>query len=99
MSSNTYEKGDLVRLSAIFSVSGTATDPDSVTVKVKGPDKVEVPKVYGSDAEVVRDSAGNYHYDLTVDQFGRWFYRWEGTGAVEVAKDGHLFVKHSAFGD
>lgn len=83
-----YDVGDKVRLSAAFTDENeVATDPTTVTVRYRKPDESTVVKVHVTDAEVVKDSTGNYHIDISVDAAGKWFYRWEGTGTLEAAGD------------
>lgn len=78
--SNQYDKGDRVRISTAFTDSdGTAFDPNTVTAKYLDPSSNTTTYVYGTDAELVKDSTGNYHVDIYVDEIGRWHYRFEGT--------------------
>lgn len=78
-----YEVGDMRRLSAAFTVSGTATNPTTITLLVKPPSGVLATYTYASD--ITRDSTGNYHYDLTFDAAGYWLYQWYGTGTVKAS--------------
>ena len=94
----TYYIGDLIRISAVFTnESDVEADPSTVTVKYKDPSSVESSKVYGVDGEVIKDSTGNYHIDIDMDEGGFWYYRWEGTGAVVAAEEASLEVEKSAF--
>ena len=94
MAMSTYVPGDLVRLSAAFTVSGVATDPTTVTCIVRAPDGTET--TYSSPA---KDSAGNYHvdHDLTSAIAGVWSYRYTGTGSCQAAYEAEFFVEPSAF--
>lgn len=96
---NTYDIGDLARMSAAFTLvsNGTAANPTAVTCKVRKPDGSTVTLVYGTDAALIKDSTGNYHADIATDQFGRWYYRFEGTGAVIAAGDNEFDVRQNAF--
>lgn len=82
MAFNTYNRGTKVRVSAPFTLvsSGAALDPDVVKLSVKTPAGVVTTYTYGTDAEVVRDSVGNYHADLEATESGTWYYRWFATG-------------------
>jgi hypothetical protein len=91
-----YDKGDLVRLSAAFTVAGVATDPTTVTLKVQDPSGNEATYTYAL-GQVTKDSAGAYHYDLAIDETGLWTYRWAGTGAVVTAGEANLYARRSAF--
>lgn len=92
----TYDKGDVVRLSATFgNVSDVATDPTTVILRVKNSAGTTV-YTYAA-AQISRDSAGNFHKDLALTVVGEWSYRWEGTGAVETAGEARLFVRPTRF--
>lgn len=98
MSIDVYDIGDLVRVSGAFTnAAGTATDPTAVSLKVIAPDGTQTTYVYGTDAEVVKDSTGNYHADLSVSAAGDWHYQWIGTGAVQAAQGGQFVVQPTAF--
>lgn len=93
-----YDLHDTVRLSATFTVAGTATDPTTVTFSYRAPGEAAVTLTYGTDAEVVKSAAGVYYVDLTLDEPGAWYYRWLGTGAVATATpDLHLLARDSLF--
>lgn len=91
---NTYDKGDLVRLTGTFTDTSTPpvnTDPTAVVLRVRNPAGVT------STPTPTRDSAGVYHYDLSLDTVGEWAYRWEGTGAVTTAEEATLYVRATRF--
>lgn len=96
---NTYDIGDQARMSAAFTnvSTGAAADPTAVTLEYRKPDGAITTLVYGADAALVKDSTGNYHADVTVDQWGRWDYRFAGTGAVIAAGDSFFEVRASVF--
>lgn len=98
---NEYFLGQLVRCavpaSAPFAVNGTPTDPDTIVFKVRTPAGVETTYTYAIGPTVVRDGVGQYHVDVLLNQTGRWWYRWEGTGAVETAAEQMLYVIETAF--
>lgn len=96
MSVNIYKKGQKVRISVAFTVDGVATDPTTVTAKIKDPSGNQSTYVYGTDAEVVRESTGNYYVEETTDENKLWHYRFEGTGACEAVEEGAFRVR-SAF--
>lgn len=93
---NRYDKGDLVRISAIFTVAGTNTDPTTVTLKVKDPSGNTATYTYGA-AEITKDATGQYHKDITIDEGGVWPYRWEATGAVVTAGESYLLASAGNF--
>lgn len=85
---NTYDVGDLIRVTATFTDSdGTAADPTAVTVYYKDPGGNISELVYGTDTDVVQDSTGVYHCDIDIDESGKWFYRFKGTGTVQAADE------------
>lgn len=91
-----YDIGDKVRVTASFTnLDGDAADPTTVTVKVQPPGGTITSYVHGTDDEVEKDATGVYHIDLSTDRPGRWRYRWETTGLVEAAEDGHFDVRNS----
>ena len=94
----TYDIGDTVRFTAAFTnAADAADDPSTVTLKIREPDSTETSYVYLTDAEVVRDSEGNFHADLVVDASGSWYWRWVGTGDVATATAGSIVVRASHF--
>lgn len=97
---NNYMVGQAVRLSVAFkNASNVATDPTAVTVRYRNPAGTTTSKVYGTDAEVIKDSTGNYHIDVSIasGQHGEWWHRWEGTGAITAADEAAFFVRNSLF--
>ncbi len=91
-----YDNGDLVRAATAFTNSGgSAADPSNITVKYRIGAGVISSYVYGTDAEVVRDSVGNYHIDILMENPGVYHIRWEGTGTVTAADEDTWIVKQS----
>ena len=102
MTNGQYDVGDLVRLSAAFAdTSGSAADPTTVTFKIarRTPGTALVPTVYvfGTDAEVVKDSTGNYHVDWPAAAFGDHVWQVIGTGTVATAQVATFMVRASPF--
>lgn len=87
-----YDIGDLIRLNAVFEVNGTATDPATVTLKVKDPSGNVATYAY-SLAEISRAAAGFYYKDISLDEAGIWYYRFEGTGGAQAAEEGSFEVR------
>ena len=96
MTTNTYDKGDLVRIHATFTASSVVADPTTVTLKVKDPDGVITTYTYGGGT-VTKSSTGVYYKDVSVSNDGMWYYRIEGTGAVQSAGEGSFRVRKSEF--
>lgn len=83
---NYYTLNQLVHLTAAFTVSGTATDPTTVVCKVKDPSgAITTPSA-------VKDSTGNYHYDVAATISGRYYYRFEGTGTCQASAEAFFDV-------
>ena len=94
MASTFYDIGDQVRLSALFTnAAGVGTNPTKTLLLVRAPDSDE------TEPTIVSDGNGAYHYDLSLDEAGKWHWRWVGTGTVETASEGELVVRRSAFED
>lgn len=98
---NEYDVGDAVRFSATFANSGgTAADPSNVFFKIKDPTGTigtYTMSGTGTNTDLVKDSVGNYHIDVTLDESGIWHYRWQGTGTLDAAEEDQLKVVDSAF--
>jgi len=87
VSVNTYDVGDVAVVTAMFTVSGTLTDPTAVTLRVRKPD--------GTTAVVTntRTSLGLFTANITIDASGVWYYRWLGTGSAAAAEEGTFRVR------
>jgi hypothetical protein len=88
-----FVKGKLVRSSAAFTNSaGAAIDPTAVKVTVRTPAKVSTTYVYGTDAALVKDSAGNYHLDIDASLSGFYYTYWFSTGTGQAAEESFFEV-------
>jgi hypothetical protein len=97
---NTYSVGQAVRLTAAFTnIAGAAADPTAVTCLVRSTKNGLTTTYVVAAGQIVKDSVGNYHLDVTVtsEGDGYWFYRWVGTGAITAAGDGTFGVLNSVF--
>lgn len=86
-----YDINDIARMSVAFTVSGVATDPTAVTGTVRKPDGTTTNYTV-TTGQIVKDSTGNYHLDVTVDQAGHWMYKLVGTGAATDTAQGTFYV-------
>jgi hypothetical protein len=90
---NAYDKGKLARLTVSFTnFAGTAVDPTTVALSYRKSNGVQATVTLAGGA-VVRESLGNFYYDLTLDVAGVWHYRWVSTGEGQAAEVGSLLVK------
>jgi hypothetical protein len=79
-------------VSATFQVGGADTDPTTITVLHRNPSGTLTTWVYGTDAEVVKNATGQYHADIDIDEAGRWWYRWVGTGTAQAAEESSFLI-------
>lgn len=93
---NYYKLGQKVRCKVSFKVNGTLTDPTTVTAKIKAPSGNVSTYVYGTDAELVRESTGVYHVDVVTDEKRQWYFRFEGTGTCTAVEE-KAFGARTAF--
>lgn len=88
-----YHVGDIVTIEAVWTDSaGVATDPAAVFCQYQDPSGVSVTLTYGTDAALVRDSAGNYHVDIDAGEAGYWYYRFYSTGSGQAASEPKTFT-------
>ena len=91
-----YDVRDLVRVSVVWTdADSVAVDPDIVRFKWRTPNGTLTTYLYLTDAELVKDSTGNYHVDVTVtNNPGTWYYRFEGetSGGAAQGADEHKFT-------
>jgi hypothetical protein len=90
---SSYDRGDLVRITATFTAGGVNTDPSAVYLYLRAPDGTLTTLQYGVDAAVVKTSTGVYRYDYSATSKGDVYYRWAGTGAAQAADQGTFFVQ------
>lgn len=98
---NTYDVGDLVRVSVAFTdQSGDAVDPSVVTLKWRYLGGVVVTWVHGTDDEIVQDATGEYHADIPVPAAAAGLeiaYKWYGSGDVVASGRGGFKVLADEF--
>lgn len=100
MIDNVYTAGTLVRVTGTLTVTatGTALDPDAVTVAYRRlADETNTTLVYGTDAELVKSATGVYYVDIDADTAGMWVYRFASTGDGQAAQEGAFLVEASKF--
>ena len=92
-----FDKGDKVRVKGEFYLEGTLTDPAAVIFKYKNPSGTVTTLTYGVDGDLVKETAGIYHVDVSADTNGHWACRWESTGAAAAADESEFYVRRSQF--
>ncbi len=98
MAITVYDKGDLVRVSGAFTDSNSvAIDPDVIKFQQRDPNSDITTFVFSTDAELVRDSLGNYHVDVNANIVGRWWTRFFSTGSGQAAEEREFIVDESRF--
>ena len=91
---NTYDIGDLIRITGTFvDVDGAEIDPTTVVAKFEDPSGNETSYTYGVDAELVKSDTGVYYFDIDIDEKGVWRYRQEGSGNVGAAAEGWFYAR------
>jgi len=95
----TYDVGDMIRCSVRFAtIAGVNTDPTVVTFRWLDPSGNAASDVFGTPGSlVVQDAVGLYHRDVSIDEEGQWFYRWEGTGVIQGAGEKSFLIRDSKF--
>lgn len=99
MSTNAYDIGDIVRLSAVFKdAAGAVIDPTAATLKVARPDGTVDTATWPSGTTVLtRDDVGTFHFDYALTggaaQAGFFEARWEGTGTAQAAEQARFYAR------
>ena len=93
---NTYEIGDLIRVTGTFTDdAGDNTDPDVVTGKYQDPSGTET-----TDNAPTKSATGIYYFDIEPDEAGQWHFRIYGEtsgGAAQGAAESTFEVSTSEF--
>ena len=95
---NTYDVGDLVRCFGKFTdQNGTVLDPTNVYFSFKNPAGTTTTYHYGVDAQLIKDSTGNYHVDVNANATGIWYYRFFSTGTGQTSSEGLFTIPVTNF--
>lgn len=96
MVTEAYDIGDTRRLQCTFKdITGVVKDPTTITFNMVEPDGVATPYVFGTDAELVKDSTGVFHVDWPITKQGRHAWSLAGTGAVAQKESDEFYAKRS----
>ncbi len=79
--------GDTVTLSNPLAVSGTATDPTTISLVVTDPAGTATTYTYAG-ATITKTATGVYTKNITASTAGVWSYRWTGTGTAADVESG-----------
>lgn len=103
---NTFDIGDTVRMRGVFTNSaGAAVDPSTVTMQYRPffADPASYNTVIYGPGAIVKGATGDYFLDLDIrsgtggyseaTMYGKWFYRWNGTGNNAAAAEGMFEVR------
>ena len=88
---------DLAVLTNTFSVSGTPTDPSTVSVVVTDPEGNQTTYTYAAE-QITRTSAGVYTISIGCTLDGLWVYTWIGTGTASDVVSGTWTVSPTTLG-
>lgn len=91
---NTYDIGDTVRITNVFTTqaTGAAVDPTTIALTLMAPDGTETTYTYAGGT-VTKDSTGTYHVDVSITASGDYRYRWVSTGTGAAAEEGRFQVR------
>ena len=94
---NVYDEGDLVRLTAKFTILTELTNPSAVTLQVIGPDRATGTYAYPATITRPAGTTGIYYRDVSLDLVGRYDYNFQGTGTVQAVGAGKFLVRRTDF--
>jgi hypothetical protein len=78
---NTYDVGDLIRLEALISISGSYLDPDYLALEVNS-DVGREEFVYGQTGTFIKQEVGKYYLNYFITQSGQYSYRFFSSGTA-----------------
>lgn len=94
MSINVYQIGEAARCTAEFrDTSNALVDPSGFTYSFTTPGGVTTSYTYPGAAQIVRDSLGMFHVELSCTERGVWVYRWASTGLAAAAEQFEFTVE------
>jgi len=93
-----YDIGDRIRCTVVFqTLLSVDSDPTTITARLRKPDGTKTVYIYLTNAELVKDATGKYHFDVDITASGFWYYRFEGKGALVAAGEDSFQVVKSKF--
>lgn len=91
-----FDQGDILTSRMTFRIGEVATDPTTVTVRVRKPDGSIITRTFAEHpAEVVKDAVGTYRYQITADMDGIWAIQWVGEGTAAATEEQTFVIRPS----
>ena len=87
--------GNTVTVPLVLLNGDTPFAATALEFKLRAPDGTVTTWVKGTDDEIVTDSTGNYHIDVTLTSSGRWAWQWRVDDAAKVVLEGEIFATPS----
>lgn len=96
MANDVHDIGDRVTFAGTFAdANGAAADPTTVQFLLKSPAGVET--IYTAATGLTNPAIGSYSIDITLTESGTYYWRFNGTGAVEESIEGFCKVRTTHF--
>lgn len=94
----TYDIGEVARVSVEFTdlATGAFVDPAVVKAKVRTPAGTITTYTHPT-AEIIKDAVGKYRIDVFLTQPHEWRVRWEGRTTNRASEETSIVVRESAF--
>lgn len=92
-----YTLGNVIKLAANFKANSADVDPTTITFKLKDPLGVITTYIYGTNAELVKESTGDYYVHYTPLVEGRHTYRFSSGTTYIAAEESTFDVVESQF--
>ena len=83
--------GSTKRFNATITISGTLTDPGTLTLKIKEYGQATVTYTYAG-AQITKTSTGVYYKDVVLTYAGKTIYQWVTTGTAADLVEGTIDV-------
>jgi hypothetical protein len=90
---NTYDIGDIVRLSASYTdTGGTPANPTTVAFVYERPSGSYSTET-STGPNVTNPSVGSFHLDVEIDEAGLWEYRVTSAGSIQASTEDYFIVR------
>lgn len=88
-----YTLDQVVKLKATFTdtVTDALVDPTAIALRIRTPAGVTTEYTYAL-AQITRESQGVYYKLVTLNQCGKWQYRWISSGTGAGAAEDNMVV-------